>query len=43
MNSDHAEDESFHVCSPFSEELVLQVFIKEFARAQMFSVFVNLR
>ena len=27
----------------FSENLVLQVFIKEFARAQMFSVFVNLQ
>lgn len=38
---DHVEDDRFSLCSLF-EELVLQVFIKGFARAQMFPVFVKL-
>ena len=40
--NDHVEDEEFSSCSLF-EELVLQIFIKGFAKAQMFPVFVNLQ
>lgn len=39
--NDHVEDGLF-LCSLF-EELVLQIFIKGFAKAQMFPVFVKLQ